>query len=449
MTYDETVAYLYRLLPDYQRTGEPAGKIDLAKTHALLAAMGDPHLGLRVIHVGGTNGKGTVSHLLASFATASGLRAGLYTSPHYVDFRERIRIDGQVVDRDRVVAFVAEHRGLIERVRASFFEFTVAMAFAHFAAEEVDLAVIEVGLGGRLDSTNVIAPDSLLAAVVTNIGLDHTEFLGDTRAAIAREKAGIFKSGRPAIVGVRDAETWPVFASAADAVGAHLSAAEDLVHVEPLAGGGVALTYRAGSSHTPWRRAYDEVGVNGPFALENLRTATLAWIIAARELRPDADDYDLPPARGVAEPEVLSGYRGRFLYLGERPTVIADAGHNVEAWGPTARAVAEAAAGGRIFVVCGFVRGKDHAAFFGSFPARTRYFVGAPDLPRAVPAAEVVAAAHPPARFAEAYPDVPAAYDAALAAADDPGDTIFVGGSTFVVGALLEHLERSRPRETS
>ena len=447
MTYDETVAYLYRLLPDYQRTGRAAGKIDLSKTLALLAAMGNPHHRLRVVHVGGTNGKGTVSHLLASFATASGLRAGLYTSPHYVDFRERIRIDGAEIGRDRVVAFAAEHRSLIERVRASFFEFTVAMAFAHFAAEQVDLAVIEVGLGGRLDSTNVVTPDALLCAVVTNIGLDHTEFLGDTRAAIAREKAGIFKPGRAAIVGVRDPETWPAFEGVADLAGAHLLSAEDLVGLESLPGGGVALTNRAGASRMPRRREYAVVGVGGPFAFENLRTATLAWIVAARELRLGAEGDELPPARGVAHPDVLSGYRGRFLRLGERPTVIADAGHNVEAWGPTARSIAEVAGGGRIFVVCGFVRGKDHAAFFASFPARTRYFVGAPDLPRAVPAVEVVAEARLSVGFAEAYPDVPTAYGAALAAADDPSDTLFVGGSTFVVGALFEHLGRTVPGE--
>ena len=438
-SYADTLHYLYRLLPDFQRTGKPGGKIDLRRTRALCAALGDPQDRLRCIHVAGTNGKGTVSHLLASFATASGLRTGLYTSPHYLDFRERIRVDGELVPERWVVEFVATHRPLIERTGASFFEFTVAMAFAYFAERAIDLAVIEVGMGGRLDSTNVLRPEAVIAAVITNIDLDHTEFLGDTRAAIAAEKAGIIKDGRPVIVGRRDDETFPVLERVAGEVGAALYAASDTVAVEELAGGGVVLADLCAPTQQPQRREYPTVGVHGPFTAENLRTAAAAWLMLVRELGLATDSVQLPPLRGVAEPDVLSGYRGRFLTLRQNPLVIADAGHNPAAWRRIGDAVGQLAGGRPLLVVCGFVRGKDVAAFFTSFPVDASFFVGAPDLPRAVPAPEVVSAVGSQVRLATPYASVGEAYEAAMTSAN-PTDVVFVGGSTFVVGALFEHL---------
>jgi dihydrofolate synthase/folylpolyglutamate synthase len=198
MTYQETLKYLFGQLPMYQRTGRAAYKADLSNTLALDKYFGHPHRKFRTIHVAGTNGKGSVSHMLASVLQSAGYRTGLYTSPHLTDFRERIKIDGHMIPEADVVHFVDQHSGVLERVSPSFFEMTVIMAFDYFARKEVDVAVVEVGLGGRLDSTNIITPD---LSVITNIGLDHTMFLGDTLAAIAGEKAGIIKPGVPVVSG--------------------------------------------------------------------------------------------------------------------------------------------------------------------------------------------------------------------------------------------------------
>ena len=417
MTYDETVAYLYRLLPDYQRTGRAAGKIDLSKTLALLAAMGNPHHRLRVVHVGGTNGKGTVSHLLASFATASGLRAGLYTSPHYVDFRERIRIDGAEIGRDRVVAFAAEHRSLIERVRASFFEFTVAMAFAHFAAEQVDLAVIEVGLGGRLDSTNVIDP---LLSVITNVDLDHTEVLGDTRAAIAREKAGIIKPGRPVVIGRFQEETWPVFRTVA--------------------------AEREAPMYKSWR--YPEarlrdvkwaaLSMQGPFAAENARTALAAYEVLRKQTPLPEPRYS-----ALERMDHWSGYGGRYAEVSTGgPRVVVDAGHNLAAWEQVVPAVVSEASAKTCHVVCGFVRGKAPLSFARLWPASTRFYVGdMPALPRNKPRAQTIAELAAGGIDAADFASIPEAFAAAQqeAASDE---TVFVGGSSFVVGDFYEATSR-------
>ena len=439
-TYRETVEYLYRLLPDQQRTGTTSAKVDLRKTLILLEALGNPHERLRCVHVAGTNGKGTVSHLLASFGTASGLRTGLYTSPHYVDFRERIRLDGELVPEEWVVAFVAEHETLIERTGASFFEFTVAMAFSYFAEVGVDLAVIEVGLGGRLDSTNVIPAPSLLAAVITNIGLDHTDVLGETHTAIAREKAGIIKTARPVVIGEYRDDTLRVFREVAAPRDAPVLLAEEQIRAYAL-GSAVSVydlgVYPRGAASPGQEESVEDVlsDVQGPFRVLNIRTAVAAWTVVG----PQLGFPRLPPARGLAAPGRLSGYRGRFQVLSERPLVLADAGHNAEAWAQLGGYVGSLAGERPLLIVCGFVRGKDYAAFFRSFSAEAFFFVGAPDLPRAVPATQVCREVTSFVRHASPHGSVGAAYEAALRAAN-PTDVIFVGGSTFVVGALFEHL---------
>ncbi len=414
LSYSDTVEYLFGLLPMYQRTGVPAGKLTLDKTYALLEALGDPHERLRTIHVAGTNGKGTVSHTLATLGTASGLRTGLYTSPHYVDYRERIRVDGQLVSEEFVVRFVAAHRALIERSQASFFEFTVAMAFAYFAEQRVDLAVVEVGLGGRLDSTNVLVDP--LVAVITNIDLDHTELLGDTRRAIAGEKAGIIKPGRPVVVGLRQNETAAVFTRVAAERAAPLHYAEDLISDEALR---------------------QPTQLSGPFARQNLRTALATWSLAAPQLGLPVR----PPAGALLQIGQLSGYRGRFMELGERPLVLADAGHNPAAWEEIAPAVV-AYAHERLHVVCGFVQGKEIASFLKLWPRDTQFYYGDLDLPRNQPLGNAQAGLAAAGYAIRACPSIGEAYAAArrFAGADD---LIFVGGSSFVVGALLEYLERS------
>ena len=421
-SYAETVDYLFGLLPMYQRTGALPGKLDLSKTEALLEALGNPHRRLSVVHVGGTNGKGSVSHAVASLCTAAGQRVGLYTSPHYVDYRERVRIDGQLVPESFVVDFVAQHEALIRRTRASFFEFTVAMAFAYFESEGVDLAVVEVGLGGRLDSTNVVTP---LVSVITNVDLDHTEVLGETRALIAREKAGIIKPECPVVIGRFQEETWPVFREVAAARRAPVFK----------------------SWHFPNARLeslnWDVLGLRGPFARENARTALATYEVLRKR-------YPLPPVRAevLADMTALSGYGGRFAErvasLGEgggAVTVIADAGHNEAAWEVTVPAVVKRADGRGLRVVCGFVKGKDPVAFARLWPEGTMLYVGDVEVPRNMPSSETVARLAEAGIAAESAASIAEAYDAALASAPEDG-IVFVGGSSYVVGAYLSRVER-------
>ena len=419
-SYAETVDFLFGLLPMYQRTGALPGKLDLSKTEALLEALGNPHRRLAVVHVGGTNGKGSVSHAIASLCTAAGKRVGLYTSPHYVDYRERIRIDGRVVPEAFVVEFVARHETLIARTGASFFEFTVAMAFAYFEAERVDLAVIEVGLGGRLDSTNVVTP---LVSVITNVDLDHTDVLGETRALIAREKAGIIKPECPVVIGRFQEETWPVFREVAGARGAPIHESWHLPNAQ--------------LEQLDW----DAIDLRGPFARENARTALAAYEVLRKR-------YPLPPVRtgALTQMAVLSGYGGRFVERvfgvgDETVTVVADAGHNEAAWEATVPAVVERAGGRALRVVCGFVKGKDPVAFARLWPAKTPFYVGDLNVPRNAPSSETVARLVGAGIRAEAKTSIAQALDAGLASVSE-GGIVFVGGSSCVVGADLAHVGR-------
>ena len=423
--YAATVAYLFGRLPMYQRTGDLGGKLDLSRTRALLGALGDPQRRLACLHVGGTNGKGSVSHALASLLTAQGRRVGLYTSPHYVDYRERIRVDGEMVAEDYVVDFVARHEGLIERVGASFFEFTVALAFSYFAEVGVDLAVIEVGLGGRLDSTNVI--EAPLVSTITNIDLEHTEVLGGTRAAIAQEKAGIIKPGRPAVIGRYDAETWPVFASFAERQRAPLVLARDRVRVERVPG-----SYLIEAAGDTWEVPQATLDLRGPFATENLQTALATYRVLAHEI--ELPPWDLSALTRMRE---LSGYTGRFLTLAQNPLLVADAGHNPAAWSRLVPEVVALRPDARVHVVCGFVAGKRPLDFLALWPAGTRFYLGELDLPRNRPTAETLAEVAGAGLTITRHDSIAAAYEqAANAAADE--DLVFVGGSSYVVGAFLE-----------
>lgn len=415
LTYRQTVDYLFGLLPMYQRTGALPGKLDLSKTEALLEALGNPHRRLTLVHVGGTNGKGSVSHALAGLCTAAGKRVGLYTSPHYVDYRERIRIDGERVPEAYVVEFVARHRALIEETEASFFEFTVAMAFAYFHERDVDLAVIEVGLGGRLDSTNVVTP---AVAVITNVDLDHTEILGETRALIASEKAGIIKPGRPVVIGRFQEETWPVFRGVAEKEAAPIRAAWQMKNT--------------GLEAVDW----NVLSLKGPFAQENVRTALAAYAVLRKH-------YPLPQPdlNALQSLEGLTGYGGRYVRQqasgrGRGPCVIADAGHNTAAWAEVVPAVLAEAEGRTVRVVCGFVVGKDPVAFARLWPRGTTIYVGDLDLPRNAPRDRTLSRLRSCGITASGYESVRAAYQTAVAEAA-PDELIFVGGSSYVVGAFL------------
>ncbi len=438
MTYGETVDYLFGLLPMYQRTGAFVGKFDLAKTYALLEVLGDPHRGRAFVHVAGTNGKGSVSHAIATLCTSMGLKTGLYTSPHYVDYRERIRIDGQMVEEAFVVDFVDAHRDLIERTGASFFEFTVAMAFAYFAERDCNIAVVEVGMGGRLDSTNVIKP---LLSVITNIGLDHTEVLGETLELIAAEKAGIIKPGVPVLVGRHQDETWPVFERFAERLNSPLRLAGELVQMHEDE---AAFRFRVAPAgeDEPWGvLAKADLSIRGPFAQENVTTALAAFAIL-REVYPGLTQ--VPDYRVLTRMEELSGYRGRYVGFRQNEQsarVIADAGHNPDGWAGIVPAVVAGAGGEHVHVVCGFVKGKKPEQFTSLWPAGTTFYIGQLDLPRAQPLAETLAHLSDSGPSVTTYATIAEAYASAQSAAA-AHELIFVGGSSFVVGEWMGELKR-------
>lgn len=431
MTYDETLRYLYASAPLFQQIGAGAYKEGLETTRTLDAHFGHPHRKYLTIHIGGTNGKGTCSHSIAAVLQAAGYRVGLYTSPHLVDFRERIRVDGVPMPEAYVVDFVARERSFFEPLRPSFFELTTAMAFKYFADAAVDIAVVEVGLGGRLDCTNIVQP---VLSVVTNISLDHTQFLGHTLAAIAGEKAGIFKAGTPAVVGEATPETRPVFTDAAARVGASLVFAEDAPEV-------LAVSRDAADEWRFESRTFGSVrsSLTGAYQERNMNTL----LTALRELgragvRFSADDV----RAGLAQVQATTGLRGRWETLRQSPTVVCDTGHNVGAWQYLAPQL-RAQRCRRLRVVFGMAGDKDVRSVLALLPRDAAYYFTQASVRRALPAADLLREAEACGLAGAAYPTVASAYTQALADAD-ADDFLFVGGSSFVVADLLAFLQSSR-----
>ncbi len=433
MTYAETLDWLYQALPMYQRIGAEAFKKDLTNIRKLCALLGDPQDAFPTVHVAGTNGKGSTSHMLAAIFRAAGWKTGLYTSPHYVDFRERIRIDGAMIGRDAVIDFVEAHKAGWAEIRPSFFEMTVAMAFDHFRRERVDIAIIETGLGGRLDSTNIITPR---LSVITNIGFDHMQMLGHTLEAIAGEKAGIIKPDIPVVIGEWNAETAPVFRKTAGARGASISFACRHIRVrkEMETADHVAWSVQAGRRH--WMD-HLQTDMTGPYQRQNIRTV-LEAVYQWNKTYPDQMLPDDAVRRGLADVKGLTGMIGRWMRLRERPTVITDAAHNMHGMQAMLPRLLGLPARQRHFVL-GFVSDKDIAPVVEAFPADDKFYWCAPDIPRRKPVEAVKEEAGRLGREGEAYGSVGAAYAAALAAAD-PDDLVFVGGSSFVVGDFLAFL---------
>ena len=432
MNYPQTLDFLYAQLPMFQRIGPAALKNDLTNTLALCEHLGNPQHAFRSIHVGGTNGKGSVSHQLAAICQAAGLKTGLYVSPHYKDFRERIKINGLYIPRAAVVDFVAQNQDVIQRIQPSFFEMCVAMAFDWFAKQKVDIAIIEVGIGGRLDSTNVITPE---LSVITNISYDHQAILGDTLPQIAFEKAGIIKPGIPVVIGETHPESAPVFRQKAAAVNApivfadaHYRAVEkDTSHWE-------TTLYNIFKQN---KIAFTDVvvGASGPFQAKNLATVMQAietwrpdWLQAAGAgvLR-----------RGLADLRSLTRFMGRWQVVGENPTVLCDSAHN-EAGLRMAfeRIHSTLKPGTRLHIVTGFVNDKEVDKVLPLFPQYARFYFAKADIPRGLNAEELRQKAVGAGLFGRAYVSVPNALQAAKRAAA-PEDLIVVIGSIFVVAEVL------------
>jgi dihydrofolate synthase/folylpolyglutamate synthase len=425
MSYPETLTYLYSRLPMYHRVGAVAFKKDLTNTLALCAHLGDPHRQFPSVHVAGTNGKGSVSHMLAAIAQAAGLKVGLYTSPHYKDFRERIKVNGQLMSRKAVVDFVANNRDALEQIQPSFFEATVAMAFDHFAREKVDLAIVEVGLGGRLDSTNVINP---LLSVITNISYDHMDMLGDTLPLIAAEKAGIIKSGVPVVIGESHAETMPVFIDRAQAMDSPIVFADQRVRVNEQ------------PSDAPAHSRFD-VWVDGVLTYPNLLVeaagpylpANLTTLLEAWHHLPQVSETAM--RHGLAHLQSLTRYMGRWQFIGDHPVILCDSAHN-EAGLRSAFSRICTMPCRNLHVVTGFVQDKDLGKALPLFPTQARYYFAKADIPRGLDAAALRLQASSYGLHGRAYRSVKYALRAARRAAS-PDDLIVVIGSIFVVAEVV------------
>ena len=430
--YNESLEYLYSRLPMFSRIGAAAYKPGLETSLKLSAAFGDPHRKFRSIHVAGTNGKGSISHTLASVLQASGLKVGLYTSPHLVDFRERIRVNGKMIPRRKVIDFVDRWREMDYDGSPSFFELTMMMAFEWFSAEKVDVAVIEVGMGGRLDSTNIITPE---LCVITNISKDHTQFLGSTPEAIAWEKAGIIKQGIPVVIGEASGIVKEVFEKRAAEVGAPIRFAEDekaplriLAPAEPS--GWIAESPLAGKE--PFRYP-----LGGDYQKKNLLTAlTAIEEIEKRKLWP----LDIRSVRkGLEEVEILTGLAGRWMVQGVTPLVICDTGHNEAGLRynlAQLRRLLESRPGGKLRMVIGFVADKAIDDILAMMPRDAEYYLTNARIPRALPVSELGRKVAEIGLTAREYTDVVEGGRAALSEADQ-NDIVYIGGSTFVVADWL------------
>ena len=422
MDFAATLEYLYSLLPMYQRIGKAAYKKDLTNTHELLWGLGRPQWHYPSLHIAGTNGKGSVASMLASICQEYGLRVGLYTSPHLLSFTERIRVNGQPISEEAVVAFVAAHRDLIERVQPSFFELTVAMAFLHFAQQRVQLAVVEVGLGGRLDSTNVLRPE---LSIITQIDYDHMDMLGDTLAQIAREKAGIIKPFTPTIIGARHPETDPVFMEVARALEAPLIWATD--RYQPERGAATPAGQEWYVDESPLL-----LGLAGHYQRDNLATV-LAAVDALREEGYEITDDMV--SRGLARVVANTGLRGRMEVIGTDPKIICDTAHNEGGVRAVMAQVAQMSYE-TLHLVWGMVRDKAHEPILRLLPPDARCYWVQPEVPRGLEAAVLAEKAAALGLTGTVCGGVAAGLAAAKAAAG-PRDLIYVGGSTFVVADAL------------
>lgn len=430
MTYQETLNYLYHRLPMFQRQGGAAFKKDLTNIRLLLTEMGNPERTFRTIHIAGTNGKGSTTHLMAAALMKHGFRTGIYTSPHYRDFRERIKIGNELIGRNFVRHFVEKHRRLIEQVRPSFFEITVAMAFGYFAEKKVDVAVIEVGLGGRLDSTNVITPE---LSVITNISFDHQQFLGNTLEKIAGEKAGIIKPGVPVVVGQHQTEIVGVFEKKAAENQAPISWAEGSLKVEELSSGPTGTIYRT-SGPEPIRFDRLEVELFGAYQQHNLRTAL--WSLY--RLDQVAEWFQLESDRLPMAWKNLKSYVhfiGRWEVLGREPLVIADSAHNEDGLQQAMRQLARTPRR-RLHFVLGTVNDKDLGKMLPLLPKQARYYFCRPDIPRGLAAEQLATAAETFDLHGQVYSSVRRALAAARRRSTEQ-DVIYVGGSTFVVAEVV------------
>lgn len=408
MDFSETVEYLYSKLPYFSRDGKSAIKKDLFNTLKLCELLGNPQEKFKTIHIAGTNGKGSVSNMLAAIFTENGYKTGLYTSPHLKDFRERIRVDGVMISENFVVNFTEKIKPSIEEIQPSFFELTVAMCFAWFAEQKVDYAIIETGLGGRLDSTNIISP---VLSVITNIGMDHSDLLGDTLEKIAGEKAGIIKANTPVVIGESSPETDFVFRNKAIQTGSDIFFADTNIR---------------------YYNTEIETDLKGNYQHKNIVTVMQA-VEVLQSIGISIDIYKT--AKALMQVRKLTGFRGRWEILGNRPRIIADTGHNAHGLALVIDQLKNEKYT-QLHIVFGMVKDKDRKPVLELLPADARYYFCSPNLQRGLDPEILAKECSDLGLNGRVYQSVTMALQAAKEAAMKE-DLIFVGGSTFVVAEVL------------
>lgn len=428
MNYKQTLNFLYSKLPMFTRVGAVAIKKDLHNTIALCARLNNPQHKFKSIHIAGTNGKGSTSHMLAAIMQKAGYKTGLYTSPHLKDFRERIRVNGKMIAKSAVIDFVKNQKKTISEIEPSFFEVTVAMAFDFFAKQKVDVAIIEVGLGGRLDSTNVIMPE---LSVITNISLDHTNLLGDTLAEIAFEKAGIIKSHIPVVIGEKHAETLPVFKQKAQTQGAAIYFAQDHLSLKEkgIKNAKLVLDVFENEKLLFKNLALD---LTGTYQSKNVLTVLQA-VLQLRNL-----GFDIPNTaiyKALKQVKKLTGLQGRWQILAKNPLIICDTGHNKAGITEVLKNINQINYQ-NLHMVIGMVKDKDIDGVLALLPTNAKYYFCEPSLERALPAKELAQMAKKHQLKGSAFATVKQAFENAKINATEK-DLIFTGGSTFVVAEIL------------
>ncbi|MBC8319415.1 MAG: bifunctional folylpolyglutamate synthase/dihydrofolate synthase [Bacteroidetes bacterium] len=430
MDYKETITWLFNQLPMYQRIGKAAYKADLSNTIYILDALGNPEKKIRAIHIAGTNGKGSVSHMIASVLQEAGYSTGLYTSPHLKDFRERIKINGQLIPEDEVIRFVKANKDTFTSIESSFFEMTVGMAFDYFAKQKVDFAVIETGLGGRLDSTNLCHP---VISIITNIGIDHTEFLGDSLKKIAIEKAGIIKAGIPVIVGKHDSQVDEVFEQTCSRLKSPLYFAEDDLELrEFLSEDDNTLTMDV------WYKNNDIItglksSLLGNYQKENIRTALRSIELLKENNIIEVSNYQVTV--GVENTINNTGFYGRWQKLSNNPVTICDTAHNVDGIKAIVNQLGELTFNHLHFVI-GMVKDKDAFGILTLLPNNATYYFCKPDIPRGIDSLELAELGFKAGLNGKSYNSVMQAYHSAKNNAGF-NDLVFIGGSTFVVAEVI------------
>lgn len=420
---------MYNSLPMYQRIGKAAYKSDLKKTLSLDEYFQSPHKQYHTIHVGGTNGKGSVSAMIASVLMEAGYNVGLYTSPHLIDYRERIKVNGEMISKDYVTSFINEHFAVFDKIKPSFFEMSVALAFEYFRYKKIDFAVVEVGMGGRLDSTNIINP---LLSVITNIGLDHTQFLGNTIERIAKEKAGIIKGNTDLVVGETNSLTSKLFLERAKELNSDVFFADNEVKIEKQQNEYYKITYK--------KNSFDfKPDLSGNYQRQNYSTSLLSLALLSEKFGELKDNSVI--RRGFENITRNVGLKGRWHIISKHPLRICDVAHNKEGLTYVVDQLNEIHHGDKHFII-GFVNDKNIKDVLSVFPKSSNYYFTQSSVPRSLKSFELAKYAYSTGMKGDVYTSVEQAYQEALLKAKKE-DLIFIGGSTFIVADLLYFLSNS------